>query len=146
MGRPPHPEHGWCYPIGWGPRRNKNEKKEKASMCRHSFSLVLPGCHDLRCSALSYLPHYDGLKSLKPWAKMNHSSLKLFWSGIFSQWWMGCPEVERCARWFHKFWTSKVEPKEQGVVVLVCNPSYSGGKSRKIAVWGQDGPKAQDLI
>jgi hypothetical protein len=39
---------------------------------------LLPGCHDIKCSALSHPFHHNGLKPLKQWDKINVSPLKLF--------------------------------------------------------------------
>jgi hypothetical protein len=33
----------------------------------------------------------------------------------------------------------EIEIQELRVVVLACNPSYLGGRGRKITVWGQPG-------
>jgi hypothetical protein len=53
---------------------------------------LLPFCHDVNCSVM----HYDGLSALKPWAKINLSLLKLFLSGIWSQWpWKQLTETEQ---------------------------------------------------
>jgi hypothetical protein len=57
-------ECGRFHPAGWGPEWNKRGLTRRTSSNPAILSL-LPGCHDIKCSALSHPFHHNGLKPLK---------------------------------------------------------------------------------